>query len=69
MFDFSNLGGLGSLMTLLSRSTRSGPKEGKTSAVTIRVISLSVWGKSTNPKTLTGSPFAARSATVAGGTD
>ena len=55
-------------MTLLSRSMRSGPREGTTSAVTVRVIFLRVKGKSRNPKTLIGSPFAARSVTAAGGT-
>ena len=55
-------------MTLLSRSMRSGPREGTTSAVTVRVILLRVKGKSRNPKTLIGSPFAARSGTAAGGT-
>ena len=55
-------------MTLLSRSMRSGPREGTTSAVTVRVIFLRVKGKSRNPKTLIGSTFAARSVTAAGGT-
>ena len=67
VFGFPNLAP-NSDMTLLSRSMISGPGEGTTSAVTVRVILLRVKGKSRNPTTMIGSPFAARSVTAAGGT-
>ena len=55
-------------ITLLSRSTESGPSDGTSNASTSWVIVLRVSENTTNPETFNGDPIASRKATTAEGT-